>query len=289
MAFRSALVPLTATSDTKATVGRALAVAKAFDLHLDVVFVRPDPEETLAYTGLEPADFDAATQEMQGIVEKHGRHSAERARRRFHEACDAAGVSHGRTEGPGPGTASWHVLKGEPTFVVPEIACTADLTIFSGALARYNLLFENVLEATLLRAGSPVLLLPEAFEALQPRDALIAWDGGTPCARAVSSWLASGFSAGSATLFNITEVGEEQPKLDGVRDRLARHGVEVRIAFRERHLEPVGQMLLSEAEAKGAGLLVMGGYGKSRYREAVFGGVTRHVIRQAAIPVFLTH
>ena len=39
----------------------------------------------------------------------------------------------------------------------------------------------------------------------------------------------------------------------------------------------------------GATLLVMGGYGHARLREAVFGGFTRHVLAGADIPVLMAH
>ena len=68
-------------------------------------------------------------------------------------------------------------MKFKPAWVVPDIARAADVAIFTGAEARYNLLFENLLEATLLRSGIPVLLLPESLEAFTPERTLIAWDG----------------------------------------------------------------------------------------------------------------
>jgi nucleotide-binding universal stress UspA family protein len=47
--------------------------------------------------------------------------------------------------------------------------------------------------------------------------------------------------------------------------------------------------VMGAASEIGAGLLVMGGYGHSRLRELVFGGVTEHVIRGAALPVLMAH
>jgi nucleotide-binding universal stress UspA family protein len=38
-----------------------------------------------------------------------------------------------------------------------------------------------------------------------------------------------------------------------------------------------------------ASLLVMGGYGHTRLREAIFGGFTRHVLAGADIPVLMFH
>jgi nucleotide-binding universal stress UspA family protein len=51
---------------------------------------------------------------------------------------------------------------------------------------------------------------------------------------------------------------------------------------------PVGEVLLSEAAGEGA-LLVMGAYGRWRWREWVFGGVTRHVLHHTPVPVLMAH
>ena len=53
--------------------------------------------------------------------------------------------------------------------------------------------------------------------------------------------------------------------------------------------DDVGAALLQAARAAGADLLVMGGYGRSRLRELVLGGVTRHVLTHAQLPVLLAH
>jgi nucleotide-binding universal stress UspA family protein len=46
-----------------------------------------------------------------------------------------------------------------------------------------------------------------------------------------------------------------------------------------------GEVLLAQAAAHGADLLVMGAYGHARLREFVFGGATRDVLRHAPLAV----
>lgn len=53
--------------------------------------------------------------------------------------------------------------------------------------------------------------------------------------------------------------------------------------------EEIGAALLSDATAAGAGLLVMGAYGHTRFREWVLGGATRHVLEHAKLPLLLRH
>jgi len=70
---------------------------------------------------------------------------------------------------------------------------------------------------------------------------------------------------------------------------LARHGLKVdvtRITSGELDVEDV---LLSHAADSDADFLVMGGYGHSRLREFVLGGVTRSMLRTMTVPTLMSH
>jgi nucleotide-binding universal stress UspA family protein len=46
---------------------------------------------------------------------------------------------------------------------------------------------------------------------------------------------------------------------------------------------------MNEAKQFGADLIVMGGYGHSRFREWVIGGATRLALTEATVPVLMAH
>jgi nucleotide-binding universal stress UspA family protein len=70
---------------------------------------------------------------------------------------------------------------------------------------------------------------------------------------------------------------------------LARHEIDVDV-FRFAGTEAsAGDALLSRAADIGADLIVMGGYGRSRFREYVLGGVTRHILQHLTVPVLMSH
>lgn len=47
--------------------------------------------------------------------------------------------------------------------------------------------------------------------------------------------------------------------------------------------------LISHAADSGADLIIMGGYGHSRLREFVLGGVTYSILRSMTVPVLMSH
>lgn len=70
---------------------------------------------------------------------------------------------------------------------------------------------------------------------------------------------------------------------------LVRHGLP---ASAEDILNPelgAADILLNRAADAGADLLVAGGYGHSRARETIFGGVTRSLLRQLTLPLLIPH
>jgi nucleotide-binding universal stress UspA family protein len=70
---------------------------------------------------------------------------------------------------------------------------------------------------------------------------------------------------------------------------LARHGVKAEAAHTIAKDISEGDALLSYAADLGVDLIVSGGYGHSRAREMVFGGVTRTLLEEMTVPMLLSH
>ncbi len=79
------------------------------------------------------------------------------------------------------------------------------------------------------------------------------------------------------------------PILDPVLAHLRWHGLNPIGAVLASAAEPAAETLMTATERVGAGLIVMGAYGHGRLRELVFGGVTRHMLAQARLPVLMMH
>jgi len=145
----------------------------------------------------------------------------------------------------------------------------------------------DLFETVLFGAGRPILAVPVGVPLPTiGAAAVIAWNGRSEAGRAVSAALPLLRRAASVTVLHAGDA--ETPLLKPVLAFLARHDV----VAEGRALPAQGDVaasLLDEAARLGAGLFVLGAYGHSRARELVFGGVTRHVLRHAKIPVLLVH
>ena len=112
---------------------------------------------------------------------------------------------------------------------------------------------------------------------------IAGWNGSREAARALHEALP--FLCGAERMI-LCAVGQEATRdLDPAAAMLRRHGVAVQPQPIDEPNGDAGEILLAQAAAHGADLLVMGTYGHARLRELVFGGATRHVLRQATLPV----
>jgi nucleotide-binding universal stress UspA family protein len=70
---------------------------------------------------------------------------------------------------------------------------------------------------------------------------------------------------------------------------LARHDVKVQIETVAAPDIDVTDAILSYVADRSGTLIVMGGYGHPKLREAILGGVTRDMLKSMTVPVFMSH
>jgi nucleotide-binding universal stress UspA family protein len=134
----------------------------------------------------------------------------------------------------------------------------------------------------------PVLVLPQGGHAGElGSTVLIAWNGSREAARAVHDALP--FLQASERPVVLCAIGEGAlAGLDRAVAMLERHKVRVRPEQLQGADAHAGEILLAQAVAHEADLLVMGAYGHSRLRELILGGATRHLLRHAQLPVLFS-
>jgi nucleotide-binding universal stress UspA family protein len=144
-----------------------------------------------------------------------------------------------------------------------------------------------------LHGARPVLAVPPAYAGHSLLgEIVVGWDGSLQAIRAIQAALPLLVKAGNVRLALLNADNEsglhgDEPGAD-IALFLARHGVKVDVV-NEQTKAPVGDALIGIAGAYGAGLLVTGAFGHSRYREFVLGGVTRVLLEHSPLPVLVAH
>jgi nucleotide-binding universal stress UspA family protein len=143
-------------------------------------------------------------------------------------------------------------------------------------------------------AGKPVLVVPAVGHFPEVgRRALVAWNGSSQAARAVSDALPLLVRAEAVkvTIFDAKDshVPLDEIPQDELKAWLSRHGVKVSVVKLPARDIDVGSEILSRAADFSADLIVMGAYGHMRLRERVLGGATRAMLKTMTVPVLMSH
>ena len=191
----------------------------------------------------------------------------------------------------------WLFDAGALLSVVTHSAQAADLIIVGQAdpdnppPAAARTLIEDVL----MTSGRPLLLIPYAgrFDTIGT-NTLIGWTPTRESARAVHDAIPLLAPSARVTMLSV-EVSRAGPEAEvlptaGIAEHLARHRLNVSAArtVTSDGLSPA-DALLDYASDISADLLVVGGYGHSRTREMIMGGVTRDLLRHMTLPVLMSH
>lgn len=287
--IKTILVAATGSDSDTATFGAALAIARPFAAHLDVLHVRLDPV-SVAVAMTTDAGAGALAAGLIAQLEEDASAREKKAQDIFTRFCAGAGLAV--TSAPTPAlSAEWHVEIGEEPHWMATYAIAADLIVTPRATGEAATP-RATLEAVLLESGRPLLIpaataMPADFERIA-----IAWKPTSQAARAIASAMPFLSRAREIVVITVEEEGAGDPAEREEADRLVRnlawHGLPATTQRLNPGPEGAAATLLAGAGER-ADLLVMGGYGHSRLREAMFGGFTERVLAGAPLPVLMAH
>ena len=142
-----------------------------------------------------------------------------------------------------------------------------------------------------MQAGRPLIVVPSTVQWLDLRSVLVAWKDVREARRAVFDALPVLAAAKEVT---ITEIPEENTHRADAVSRVAdvaawlrSHGIAARTIVPEKP-GGVSEQLDNIAANVGAGAVIAGAYGHSRFREWVLSGVTRHLATESRRCAFLS-
>ena len=146
-------------------------------------------------------------------------------------------------------------------------------------------------DGALFSTGRPVLIVPPGpLSKSWGETVMVAWDEQPQAVRALADALPL---LRAATDVHVVIVQNDRdtsrpPTID-LKPMLARHGITAKFEIVERRGRGIGEALREQAEWLEADMVVMGGYGHSRFREIVLGGATHDMLGHNGIPILLSH
>ena len=287
MAIAKVLASVTGGIRDEAVLRYAIAVAQPFSAHVVAIFVRPDLAEAIAFFS------DGVSGAVVDEVISASRDAAEEAARRVEQTLSAVCASEGVESVPVPAradrvTLSFHQAQGNLSDQMTEAARLSDVVVFGPLQDGDKIGLADAFVQTLTETDRPALLAIGEFQQNFAKRIAIGWDGKTAASQAVSAALPFLVRADSVEILSVRRGAASPQPTEALREYLTLHGVLSTERVIDRGSRGTGEVLL-DAAMDTADLLVVGGYGHSRIRESLIGGVTRHVIAHAKLPVFMVH
>ncbi len=255
----------------------AISLAGAFGAHIAGVAFAFEPVIPASVMGGISADLiDAQRSENEA--------AAKNAMDRFAQAARAAGVS-----------AETRLVNATLTGAADMFAQAArrfDIAVVAQAERDKIAAEELIAETALFNSGRPVIVVPYIQQAgLKLDRSVLCWDGSRAAARAIGDAVPL---LERAERVEILVVATDKAKREatpgaGLRDHLARHGLKAEIKRVPGADIDVPSAILSYAADNAVDFIVMGGYGHSRLREFILGGVTRSMLKAMTVSTPMSH
>jgi nucleotide-binding universal stress UspA family protein len=255
----------------------ALSIAATFQAHLAGIAFAYDPAVTpTVMDGLSAGWIDA--QKAENLA------AAQQAAARFEEAARREGVSaEHRIIESGLGAAPNRFAR---------IARHFDLSVVNQTAPDLAVPDDLLIEAALFESGRPTVVVPYIQrDALKLNHVLVCWDHSRNAARAAADALPFLARSNKVEIVIVTHHDANYDDLPGagIAEHLARHDLNVELKRLAAADMDVRNAILSYAADCGADFIVMGGYGHSRLREFILGGVTRGMLQSMTVPVLMAH
>jgi nucleotide-binding universal stress UspA family protein len=285
MSFKDVLVVFTDRHNPAARLQVAVDIALRDTAHLVGLYIVP-PISLLAgglpYTG--GAAEVQALEQLQAIARSTALAEASRVEAAFRDETARAGLS-----------SEWRLVEAPITETAVLHARYSDLAVLGQADPQHPVPGgAHPVETVLLGSGRPILVVPYVGRFAQTgRYVLVAWNATREAARAVNDALPILAKAEKVTVLTVNPKGDSGKTAEwtaaDITHHLARHGVRAEASSTVTDEIDVGNAILSRAADLGTDLIVMGGYGHSRARELILGGVTRTLLEHMTVPVLLSH
>lgn len=253
----------------------AVSVSEKFDAHVTGVAFATRSGVSAAATGEVPADI------IRMLLEEDKR-MAQNAIDSFDTAARRSNIS-----------AEPHLVNGAMTVsratAFARMTRRFDLSIIMQSDGEY-VSNDDLIEAALFESGRPVIVVPYIHRNGISLDRVICcWDGSRAAARAINDAIPLLKQAKSVELLRVTDEKTGEIRGFDIANHLARHGLNVDLNVVPAAGIEVANRILSHAADISADMLVMGGYGHSRLREFLLGGVTRAILQSMTVPTFMSH
>lgn len=273
MAIKS-IVALADGEDLHSVFSTAMALTARLSSRLDVLHIKANPNEMI------PIGAEGMTAEMVDDF-------LNAAKVMIEERRTWAKAEYDRTCASANKSAHWIEVVGRPSKVLSIASRFTDLLVLARPEKKSAGTLLEAVDTAMFETGRPLVLVPARLSSVIGNRIMIAWNGSTQAAVAVTAALPLLHQA-QVDIVQIGDIGEDAPASD-LAIYLSLHGIHAQIHTVDLGSRAIDSALIDAAGRFNSDLIVMGAYGHSRLRERILGGATRSLLANSMLPLFMMH
>lgn len=271
--MKSILLHMAEDAHFESRLQGALDLVRFVGGHLECLQTRRVP----GFLGADAAGFAGSASMVVQLMEDEAKF-AEESRQKLTARLNGEGVPFSFVE-----------ALGEPGQTLVGRSLLADAIVMTQPSGTDRELAQT-LAAVVTHADAPVLAIPHDCKRLElEKPMLVAWKPTKEAAHAVKRAIPLLQKASRVDILTIDPSGAGDFPPMAVAAYLSRHGIKADLHERTAAGGSTSDTMTATARELGSGLLVMGGYGRSRAMEFLMGGVTRRLLTSSDVPLLMAH
>ena len=284
--MKSIIVPVERTPQLQAQLETAILLARRSGGHIAGVAPRSDFRSVIIGAGgigaVAPIPFED--------FDEQDRARAEDIHASFVRVMGAASVPLQDRPVPAAGIAASWIERIEPgDLAIGRMARLFEVSVLARPGNGDQAPRRELLETVLFESGRPLIMAPPTPPATIGSNIVIAWNGSTETARAISFAMPLLKRAERVLVVTVEGGMVEGPSGAELRSALLLAGITAESRHSDAGSQVTGKVILDLCQREGADLLIKGAYTNSRLRQLIFGGATDHILVNAMLPVLFAH
>lgn len=185
---------------------------------------------------------------------------------------------------------TWIDATGDLAICIERASVLTDLIVVNRRIDGFPVPdMRNLAAELILKSGKPILAIPSTADHFTVAGrVLVAWNGSHEADAALRAAVPLLGLATHVTIFEVDD-GSVKVPAEHAAAYLSRHGIHALVVRQENQAVVAEDLILEAIRQRQIDYVVMGGFGHSRFREALCGGVSRKMLTASPVPVLLAH